>query len=938
MNRNIIFLSILILFIFFSETFSQPGNYYNSISTSSITFISDLKSRIRTPYNRISYDQFDETNIANFASIDNGNGTKSVFCVYSGYEYIYSGTFTWVTLSREHTWAHSWMPTYPSTNNDQYSDQFLLFPTHNTNANNRRSNHPFGIVQNVTYQFLEGKLGTNSLGEIVYEPRDKHKGDAARALLYACIRYDDVSGNTWNFNWLNGTKLPSLGEDSQSVAVLTDWNKIDPPDKYEVERCDYVQSVQLNRNPFTDHPEYVSFINFHNLSKLNPLFANEPDNYPSSFGANVSNSNINLSWSDATGSQLPSGYLLIAYDYDNYFIPIDGSVYSDDTNLNDGYALINIPFNDPNNYSFNNLPTNKSYYFTLYSYNGSGSQINYKTNGTFPNITAFIPPLLAEEPSNHAEDLSAGSISSASIQIVWNDALPGLQAPSGYLIAANNDNNFILPSDGTYYSDDINLSDGDAVVNVNYASVNNYTFYGLNSNTNYYFRIYSYNGNSAEINYKTDGQIPYLSAATSNSSSSYSSNLLDNFNRPDNNVLGNTLLPETVQWQETETVTPGSLSVSFGRIKAKSTTAGREFAFINHEDINGYPLQLNASSSPLVWAFNIRQSRSDPSGFDGNNYGIGYVIGKSSSDFTSGSGYAFVLGQSGSSDPVRLTKFTGGINTNAKFANLISGGDYSNQYLSVKIVFNPSGSSWTLFVDSSSAGFPHADPRNATTQIGSVSDNSYTSTALMYSGAYWNHATGANDSAVFDDVVIPGSSPSELNLKIIIEGIYNNSTDKLNLKDTLTTELRNSASPYNIVDSAVSTIDSNSFIGLFSFPNLQQGNYFISAKYRNGVETWSKLPVTFNQGALTEYDFTNAIDKAYGNNLVLKSSRYCIYSGDTDQNGIIDASDLSGIDNDASQFVTGYLNTDLNGDLIIDASDALIAENNAANFISKITP
>ena len=99
-------------------------------------------------------------------------------------------------MSREHTFAHSWMPTFPSTSNDQYSDQYQLFPTHQNNANGRRSNHPFGIVVNVTYQFMEGKVGTNAAGQIVYEPRDGHKGDAARSLFYMMVRYDGIAGNT----------------------------------------------------------------------------------------------------------------------------------------------------------------------------------------------------------------------------------------------------------------------------------------------------------------------------------------------------------------------------------------------------------------------------------------------------------------------------------------------------------------------------------------------------------------------------------------------------------------------------------------------------------------------------------------------------------------------------------------------------------------------
>lgn len=103
-----IFINLLLSFCFSEQAYSQAGTYYNLIDPNATTFISDLENRIRSPYTQISYDNFDETNIANFASIDNGNGTRSVFCVYTHYEYIYSGVFTWLPLSREHTYCHSW--------------------------------------------------------------------------------------------------------------------------------------------------------------------------------------------------------------------------------------------------------------------------------------------------------------------------------------------------------------------------------------------------------------------------------------------------------------------------------------------------------------------------------------------------------------------------------------------------------------------------------------------------------------------------------------------------------------------------------------------------------------------------------------------------------------------------------------------------------------
>ena len=113
--------------LFFTTTiiFAQ-GSYYDSINPNLPSFVEDLKNRIRSPYSKVSYDQFDETNIANFAAQPNGSGGYFVTCVYSGYQYNYTGTFTWAVMSREHTWAHSWMPTFDSQSGNEYADEYHL--------------------------------------------------------------------------------------------------------------------------------------------------------------------------------------------------------------------------------------------------------------------------------------------------------------------------------------------------------------------------------------------------------------------------------------------------------------------------------------------------------------------------------------------------------------------------------------------------------------------------------------------------------------------------------------------------------------------------------------------------------------------------------------------------------------------------------------------
>jgi len=48
-----------------------------------------------------------------------------------------------------------------------------------------------------------------------------------------------------------------------------------------------------------------------------------------------------------------------------------------------------------------------------------------------------------------------------------------------------------------------------------------------------------------------------------------------------------------------------------------------------------------------------------------------------------------------------------------------------------------------------------------------------------------------------------------------------------------------------------------------------------------------------------------------------------VYSGDVNQDGVVDGSDQPIIGNTAFNFSTGYLSSDLNGDSFVDASDAV---------------
>ncbi|MEO6693936.1 MAG: PQQ-dependent sugar dehydrogenase [Ignavibacteria bacterium] len=178
-----------------------------------------------------------------------------------------------------------------------------------------------------------------------------------------------------------------------------------------------------------------------------------------------------------------------------------------------------------------------------------------------------------------------------------------------------------------------------------------------------------------------------------------------------------------------------------------------------------------------------------------------------------------------------------------------------------------------------------------------------------------------------------------LDLKAAIQGYYEPSTNKLNIRDTVDIYLRSTIAPYALIDSTSAVLDSLTFSSPAIFSNAPAGSYYIVIKSRNTLETWSKIGgESFVKGGLTSYDFTNDSTKAYGNNLEKEGSVYTIFSGDVNSDGVVDGSDVSIIDNDAASLLLGYNVSDLTGDGIVDGSDLLIADNNATQFVILIRP
>lgn len=242
----------------------QPGGLYNGIDKTSPTFLEDLHSLIN-PHQTQFYSNYGQLMVKLFASRDTTDDRRVVTCVYSGENKIYSEPFDFTAngFSREHTFPFSWMPTNPDTDTPEYQDYHHLFPTNQDEANAVRSNYPLGeVVGTPTSTYLGAKYGFNAAGKIVYEPRDDHKGDAARAIMYESTCYTTVAGNSWEFpNPISGSI--AYGQDQY---LLKQWHFQDLPDDYEMSRNDFVDSLQGNRNPFVDSVDFACYINFYNMT------------------------------------------------------------------------------------------------------------------------------------------------------------------------------------------------------------------------------------------------------------------------------------------------------------------------------------------------------------------------------------------------------------------------------------------------------------------------------------------------------------------------------------------------------------------------------------------------------------------------------------------------------------------------------------------------
>jgi hypothetical protein len=168
------------------------------------------------------------------------------------------------------------------------------------------------------------------------------------------------------------------------------------------------------------------------------IYKAEPTNHVTNFSSSAGvppYAVIVVTWTDAVGGTVPDGYLIKGspVGFGSITDPVDGTAETNSSLVKNVAAGLQTS-------SFTGLNPSSTYYFKIYPYTNSGVNINYKTDGSVPQLSRTTDPppagsLLFEENFQY----NAGQLTSAS---------GGANVSGGNWIYVSGTGNYIQVSDG----------------------------------------------------------------------------------------------------------------------------------------------------------------------------------------------------------------------------------------------------------------------------------------------------------------------------------------------------------------------------------------------------------------------------------------------------------------------------------------------------------
>lgn len=237
------------------DNYSYSGNYYDSITATGEGLNGTLRTALTDYILPKDWPTYSGTsgakvlaNLLQEADEDPTNSSNMIY-LYTRDSVKKNAASSW---NREHVWPQSLSNSCWGTGKGG-SDLLHIRPTYNT-TNSTRSNAIYADLSDTssaTNCVYNSMNYGRKIGSTKFEPLDSVKGDVARIVMYVWVAYKDYYGS----------KLPALTNVFESYDTLLKWHTLDRPDVGEGNRNDYAEkSIQKNRNPFVDHPEYAWMI------------------------------------------------------------------------------------------------------------------------------------------------------------------------------------------------------------------------------------------------------------------------------------------------------------------------------------------------------------------------------------------------------------------------------------------------------------------------------------------------------------------------------------------------------------------------------------------------------------------------------------------------------------------------------------------------------
>ncbi len=263
---------------------SSEGTYYEEargLSGSALKSSLDtiISRNVSTSYNWTRYEAADEAE----------NDSSKVLQIYTRTTIAktahVSGSLGW---NREHTYPDSKI-TSPAD-----ADNLHIFASDNK-VNGTRGNKLFGIVTpkdaSTDVQDSLGNTIDAYTNSTLFEPPNAAKGEVARATLYLNTAYGySITGNF------------------TSESLCLDWAKNYPVTNREIYRNNTVYSLQGNRNPYIDHPEFIDMVYDPSYSGSGALNDTGESVEPTSLSLSPSSATIGIGGTQSLSvSALPSG-------------------------------------------------------------------------------------------------------------------------------------------------------------------------------------------------------------------------------------------------------------------------------------------------------------------------------------------------------------------------------------------------------------------------------------------------------------------------------------------------------------------------------------------------------------------------------------------------------------------------------------------------------